>query len=263
MTHAAANDDVLASVGASFGATAFSGSLLLAVPVVALAGLVSFLSPCVLPLVPGYLSYVTGLAGADLAEARRGRMVAGSALFVVGFSAVFVAVAAAGGTVGYWLRAYQRELEVGLGLLTVALGLMFLGAVRLPFLARDIRVHRWPRLGLAGAPLLGMLFGLGWTPCVGPTLSAVVMLGVTEGGAARAALLGATYSLALGLPFVLAAVAYRRAIGAFGWVRRHYSWVMATGGILLVVLGVLITTGLWKQWTLGMQGWVAGFTVAI
>lgn len=241
--------------------TVLDGSLLLAVPVAVVAGLVSFLSPCVLPLVPGYLSYVTGLAGRDLGEARRGRMAAGSALFVLGFSVVFVALAAFAGSLGLWLQEYRRPLEIGLGGLTVLLGLAFLGAV--PWLQRDVRVHARPAAGLAGAPALGVLFGLGWTPCIGPTLSAVLSLGLTEGGAGRSAGLGVAYCVGLGVPFVLAAVAYRRAMGAFGWVRRHYAWVVRGGGVLLVVLGVLLATGIWAQLTLGMQGWISGFTVAI
>lgn len=253
----------MTGVGEAFRQTAFDGSLWLAVPVVALAGLVSFLSPCVLPLVPGYLSYVTGLAGTDLAQARRGRMAAGSALFVLGFSAVFVAISAAGGTVGAQLLSYRRELEVVLGLTTAAMGLVFLGVLRTGWLQRDVRVHRWPSFGLAGAPLLGVLFGLGWAPCIGPTLAAVIALGLPGGDPGRAALLGGVYSLALGLPFVAAAVAYRRAMGAFAVVRRHYGWVLGTGGVLLVGLGLLVASGLWAQWTLGMQGWVSGFTAPI
>jgi len=237
------------------------GSLLLAVPVAALAGLVSFLSPCVLPLVPAYLSYVTGLAGVDLATVRRGRMVLGGALFVLGFTAVFVSFGAFFGYVGNDLLAHQALIQRVLGTLTVALGMVFLGLV--PQLARDVRVHRVPAVGLVGAPMLGVMFGLGWTPCIGPTLGAVLALASTSAGAGRGALLTAVYCLGLGLPFLATAVAYRRALGAFGWVKRHYVWVVRLGGVMLVVLGLLLVTGLWNELSVQMRVWTSNFTPAI
>src|SRR6476619_3297574 len=164
-------------LGDWFASTAYQGSLVLAVPVALVAGLVSFFSPCVVPLLPGYLSYATGLSGADLADGRRGRMLGGSLLFVLGFSFVFVSYGALIGAVGEWL------FTVVLGSLTILLGLVFLGVV--PWLQRDWRIHRVPAVGLAAAPLLGVLFGLGWAPCIGPTLSAVQALALHEGTAAR------------------------------------------------------------------------------
>jgi cytochrome c-type biogenesis protein len=232
-------------MGDWFSEQAASGSLLLAVPVALLAGLVSFFSPCVIPLLPGYLSYATGLSGADLEQARRGRMLLGSVLFVLGFSVVFVALGTLSGALGSWLVTWRRELTVLLGVLVIALGLAFAGLV--PLLQRDWRVHRVPAVGLAAAPVLGFLFGLGWTPCIGPTLAAITTLSINEATAGRGALLSAIYALGLGLPFVLAGLAYRRALGAFGWVRRHQVWVTRAGGLMLVAVGVLLVTGWWDQ----------------
>lgn len=231
-------------LGATFQDTVLSGSLLLAIPVAMIAGLVSFFSPCVVPLLPGYLSYATGLSGADLGSGRRGRMLAGSLLFVLGFSFVFVSWGALFGSVGDWLFEWQRQLEIGLGILVIALGIAFLGA--LPFLQRDFRIHRVPAVGLGAAPLLGVLFGLGWTPCIGPTLAAVTSLSVNEASAGRGALLSLAYCLGLGVPFIVVALAYRRALGAVGWVRRHQAWVTRMGGLMLIVVGLLLVTGWWE-----------------
>lgn len=241
--------------------TVTDGSLLLAFPVAALAGLVSFASPCVLPLVPGYLSYVTGLSGSDLAAHRRGRMLTGGVLFVIGFSVVFVSFGMAFGQLGYELQAHQRTITIVLGVVTVLLGLMFMRV--LPGLNREVRIHARPGAGLAGAPLVGALFGLGWTPCIGPTLSAVESLAFSDGGAARGAVLSLAYCIGLGVPFVFAALAYRRALGAFGVIKRHYLAVMRVGGGLLVVIGVLLVTGLWTDLTQSAQHWTANFQVAI
>ncbi|GAA3493804.1 hypothetical protein GCM10019016_009030 [Streptomyces prasinosporus] len=153
-------------LAAGLDATVVSGSLLLALPIAGLAGAVSFFSPCVLPLVPGYLSYITGVSGADLAEARRGRILAGTLLFLAGFTAVFVSFGAAFGYAGNTLLEYQEPLIRILGALTIVMGLSFMGV--LPGIRREWRLHRRPAAGLAGAPMLGVLFGLGWTPCIGP-----------------------------------------------------------------------------------------------
>lgn len=241
--------------------TVGSGSLLAAAPVAVLAGIVSFASPCVLPLVPGYLSYVTGLSGEDLAEQRRGRLLAGGALFVLGFSAVFVAYGVAFGGLGQWLNEYRDPITRTLGGVTIVLGLGFMGLF--PWLQRTVKPVRSPAAGLAGAPILGVLFGLGWTPCVGPTLSAIQTLAFTEASAARGALLAFAYCLGLGLPFLATAVAYRRALGTFAVVKRHYRLVVRAGGGMLVLLGVLLVTGWWGGLIASMQTWINGFEPVI
>ena len=281
----------------TFVATVTDGPMLLALPVAAAAGLVSFLSPCVLPLVPGYLSFVTGLAGADLAaepapaarteavaaataggggaggtataapsqavspSAGRGRVVLGSVLFVLGFTAVFTTAGAFFGGLGSLLLEYKSIIDVVLGALTILLGLSFLGLV--PGMQREFRVHRLPQAGLAGAPMLGVLFGVGWTPCLGPTLAAVQTLAYTQASAGRGALLTAAYCLGLGLPFILTAVAFRRALSAFAVVKRHYRAVMNTGGILLIVVGLLLVSGIWNQIIESMRGLIAGYGTAL
>lgn len=254
------------SIGGWFHDTALTGSILLAIPVALIAGTVSFFSPCVLPLLPGYLSYVTGLSGADIVERGssgvRGRMLMGSLLFVLGFSFVFVAVAGAFGQIGYWLADHQATLTKVLGLLTVVLGLVFAGIV--PWLQRDMRVHSVPAVGVTAAPMLGVLFGLGWTPCIGPTLAAVLSLGGTFGAnPSRSALLAFVYCLGLGIPFILAAVGFRRMMGAVAFVRRHQVWVMRLGGAMLVTVGLLMLTGVWAEMIAALQGWIGGFETAV
>ena len=254
------------------------GSLLIALPVAAVAGLVSFLSPCVLPLVPGYLSFVTGLSGQELGDTRgpqpagdtlvrtetpvrRGRVLLGSVLFVLGFSAVFITGGALFGGLGGLLVEYRSVVDRVLGALTVLLGLVFLGV--LPGLQREVRFHRLPSPGLAGAPLLGVLFGVGWTPCLGPTLAAVQTLAYTQASAGRGALLTDGYCAGLGIPFVLTGLAFRRALGAFAVVRRHSTMVMRIGGGLLVVVGLLLVSGLWETLMLDVRSWVGGFETVV
>ena len=223
-----------------------SGSMALAIPVAVIAGLVSFFSPCVIPLLPGYLSYATGLSGADIAsgDARRGRMLAGALLFVLGFTIAFVLLGAFFGAAGGWLLVNERLLSIILGVVSIVLGLAFLGLV--PWLQRDVRVHRVPAIGLAAAPLLGFLFGVGWSPCVGPTLGVISTLAYNEGTPGRGAVLLAFYSLGLGLPFVVAALAWRRSLVAFGFLRRHMVWITRAGGVMMILVGVLLVTGWWE-----------------
>lgn len=242
--------------------TVTSGALLIALPIALLGGLVSFFSPCVLPLVPGYLSYVTGVSGVDLGDARRGRTVAGASLFVVGFTAVFVSGGALFGYFGQTLQEYSGTLSKVLGVLMILMGIFFMGLM--PWMTqREFRIHKKPVSGLVGAPLLGALFGIGWTPCLGPTLASVNALAITEATAGRGAILSVAYCLGLGVPFVLAAVAFRKALGAFSWVKRHYVWVMRIGGGMMIVTGLLLLTGAWGSMMQELQGWSNGFTVGI
>ncbi|WP_042381456.1 cytochrome c biogenesis CcdA family protein [Streptacidiphilus melanogenes] len=245
--------------------TVQSGALILAVPVALLGGLVSFFSPCVLPLVPGYLSYVTGFSAVDLAEAqgrRRGRLLAGASLFVLGFTAVFASEGALFGYFGERLLAHQRAIDVVTGVLTVLLGLAFMGL--LPgFTQRELRSHRKPVVGLLGAPLLGAVFGVGWTPCIGPTLASVNFLASQEASAGRGALLTVVYCFGLGLPFIAVALAFRRVLGAFAWVKRHYTLVTRLGGGMLVLVGVTLATGLWAQLVYQVQVWTSGFSTGV
>ncbi|MFJ3235519.1 cytochrome c biogenesis CcdA family protein [Streptomyces sp. NPDC086787] len=242
--------------------TVFNGALLVALPVAVLGGLVSFFSPCVLPLVPGYLSYVTGVTGTDLGEARRGRMVAGAALFVLGFTAVFVSTGALFGYAGQSLQEHKETLSKVLGVFMILLGIFFMGLM--PWLTqREFRFHKRPAAGLVSAPVLGALFGIGWTPCIGPTLASVVALSSQQASAGRGAILTVAYCLGLGVPFVLTAVAFRKALGAFSWVKRHYVWVMRIGGTMMIVTGVLLLTGAWDSLVNEMQTWSNGFTVGI
>lgn len=244
-----------------FAETVSSGSLLLAVPVAVLAGLVSFFSPCVVPLLPGYLSYVSGVGVQDLETAGRGRMLAGSVLFVLGFTAVFVAGGALFGAAGQELFAYRRPISIVLGLVVIVLGLAFMGLV--PALQREVRIHAVPTVGVAIAPVLGVFFGLGWLPCIGPTLGAVLTLANTEGTLERGAFLTLTYSLGLGIPFVVAALAFRRFMGAVRWAREHQRAISRTGGALLVTVGVLLVTGVWDAIVLDLQAWAGGYGAAI
>jgi cytochrome c-type biogenesis protein len=253
-----------ASVATSFQNTVLSGQLLLAVPVALIAGLVSFLSPCVVPLVPGYIAYVTGLSGADLdgeVRRRRGRVLLGSFLFVLGFSAVFVSLGALFGGVGENLRAHVEVLDRILGIFVIVFGLAFMGLI--PGMQREFRFHRLPAAGVAGAPVLGVLFGVGWTPCIGPTLGAVQSLALDGSSASRGALLTLAYCLGLGIPFIVVALLFRRALGALAVVKRHYALITRLGGALLVVVGILLVTGLWNTFVGYLQHGISSYSTAI
>lgn len=234
---------------------AISGPLLLALVVSLAAGAVSFASPCVVPLVPGYLAYLAGLVGAETPAvstdepARTGRMrVTGAALlFVAGFTVVFGAASILVFGVSNSLLANEQLLERIGGVVTILMGLVFIGLV--PALQRDFRLHTVPKAGVFGAPLLGAVFALGWTPCLGPTLTGVLSLAdATEasfGNTARAVLLVVAYCLGLGLPFVVLALGARWAVRATGWLRRHVRGVQILGGVLLLCVGVALVTGFW------------------
>ena len=236
---------VLAS---GFSSTVTDGSLVPAAGVALLVGVLGFLSPCVLPLVPGYLSYVAGLAGAgpDEGAHRQRRMVGGALLFVLGFTAVFVATGALFGTLGSSISVHRVLLERIFGVVTIGMGLVFLGRFR--FLQREAKFHRLPQAGLLGAPLLGLTFGLAWTPCLTPTFGAVYALAATQGTAGRGALLSVFYCLGLGVPFLLVAMGLGWVSGALTVVRRHTRLVSQIGGAVLIVMGILLLTGVWDHW---------------
>jgi cytochrome c-type biogenesis protein len=273
-------------MGATFERIAENGPLLLAVCAAALAGLVSFLSPCVLPLVPGYLSYVTGLVGADLEGQRerrgprlsdsdvagppanrggggvalaarprvwpvRGRVLAGTGLFIAGFTVVFVLTAILVANVGQALLVHRRAVQVVVGALVVLLGLAFLGLV--PGLQREFRIHRLPAAGLLGAPVFGAVFALSWAPCVGPTLGAVLGMAAVSGRTDRAVVLAVAYCLGLGLPFVVFGLAFHRLLGVFRAVRRNSRWVTRLGGGLLILVGLALVTGAWQGFVIWLQ----------
>ena len=271
-----------------------SGPLILALPVAAAAGAVTFLSPCCLPLVPGYLSFVTGMAGAGGSPAAaaapgdapgpvpadgsgvavaapplaatatappRGRVVAGTALFVLGFSVVFVAYGAALGGLGHLLTGHARLLTRVLGGLTILLGLLFAGVLdRFSFAGRIVRPAARPKAGLAGAPLLGVMFGLGWTPCIGPTLTAVLALSASSGTVARGAVLAFVYALGLGIPFLLVSFGFQVAMRTFAFFRRRARLVTRIGGAMLICVGLLEVTGAWFTFMDWLQAhWVSGY----
>lgn len=239
-----------------------SGSMPIAVAVAAAAGMISFASPCVLPLVPGYLGYVTGLNGLELERQHRGRMAWGAGLFVLGFTTVFVLTTATFSAATQLLVGHQDLLQRVLGVLVVALGLVFLGLA--PGSARTAKLGWRPHVGLAGAPLLGAVFAIGWTPCSGPTLAAVQALSVSAGGGAqRGVVLAVAYSLGLGIPFLLIALAYSRASVALALLRRHQRGLQLFGGGLLVLVGLLMATGLWTDLMVRTATWVLGFEVAV
>ncbi|MDG4827906.1 cytochrome c biogenesis CcdA family protein [Solwaraspora sp. WMMD1047] len=325
-------------MGEAFAELARGGPLLLAFGAAALAGLVSFLSPCILPLVPGYLSYVTGLAGSQLDVARaappatgtetaavgggppaddsadaagtgtaggvavaggtagvavgggtagvavaggsapagggavavaerpdqpavRGRVLAGTLLFVAGFTVVFTLTAIFFSTIGRVLFTHRRPLEIGAGLLVIVLGLAFLGLV--PGMAREFRIRRLPAAGLLGAPVFGATFALSWMPCVGPTLGAVLMMATVSGKTDRAVLLAVAYCLGLGLPFVVFGLAFERLLGVFRAVRRNSRWVTRLGGALLILVGLALVSGAWQSFLAWLQPAIGATEVVI
>lgn len=229
---------------AGFSHTVTDGPLLVAAGVAALVGVIGFLSPCVLPLVPGYLSYVAGLAG-DAPRPSQRRMVLGALLFVLGFTAIFVAQGAAFGELGSSINAHRVGIEQIMGVVTILMGIVFLGGI--PFLQREFRIHRLPRAGLLGAPLLGVAFGLAWAPCLTPTFGAVYTMALTQGTAGRGAFLTVFYCLGLGLPFVLVALGFGWVTSVLGFVRRYRVWVSGLGGLLLIGIGILLVSGEWDH----------------
>ncbi|WP_430791031.1 cytochrome c biogenesis CcdA family protein [Actinoplanes sp. G11-F43] len=248
-------------MGDAFEGAVTGGPMLLAIGAAVIAGLVSILSPCVLPLLPGYLSYVTGLAGSDMetvmgrggattvSTARKltlkGKVLLGSLLFVLGFSAVFTLMVTMFANIFLELSANQRILNTVGGVLIIVLGIAFLGWI--PGLQREIRISRMPSAGLLGAPVLGAVFAISWTPCIGPTLGAINVLAVTTGQSDRAAVLAIAFSLGLGLPFVIFGLFFRRLLGVFTAIRRNSRWVTRIGGGMLILVGLALVTGAWNQ----------------
>ncbi|MEV8213724.1 cytochrome c biogenesis protein CcdA [Leifsonia sp. NPDC077715] len=242
------------------GQIVFSGQLLLALPIALLAGLVSFASPCVLPLVPGYLAYVGGISDPG-AKRDRSRLLTGVALFILGFAIVFVAYGAAFGALGYWLVRWQDVVVRILGGLVIVMGLVFIG--QFSFLQRTIKPTWRPATGLIGAPLLGIVFGLGWTPCIGPTLAAISALSVGSGSPWRGALLGLFYCIGLGIPFLLVALGFDWVAGSVAFLKRHIRAINIIGGALLVVIGILMVTGLWSELMSQFLAVIQGFEPAL
>jgi cytochrome c-type biogenesis protein len=298
-----------------------SGPVLLAIPVAAAAGAITFLSPCCLPLVPGYLSYVTGMSGsaADTADAEpelvragaatatagaataavgpsvaasaagpgaaaigpgsagpgpalavvpaqpRSRVVLGTLLFVLGFSALFAVEGITVSSVGDALASHADGLSRILGAVIILLGLMFMGVFdRFTVAGRIFRPSYRPRAGLAGAPLLGVMFGLSWTPCIGPTLTAVLVLGENSGTALRGGVLAFVYGLGIGIPFLIVAFAFQRGVTVFGWARRHARLITQIGGVMLIAVGVLEVTGMWASAIVWLKvHWLSGYTPPI
>lgn len=250
-------------IGESFAQIAFSGSMLLAIPVALLAGLISFASPCVVPLVPGYVGFLGGLAGSQ-AQAQstntsrvRGRVFLGMVLFILGFTVVFVLTGVLTGALGVALAQWSDTLTRVLGVVVALMGLAFMGVI--PALQNEKRIHHIPQTGLWGAPVLGFVFGLGWTPCLGPTLVAINSLALSEGSAGRGAVLAVAYSIGLGLPFLLIAVGMEKSKNALKFLRKHRLAIMRIGGGMLMVLGIAMATGLWTKLSNVLSTWI-GYT---
>ena len=256
----------MTSIGEQFSQIAGSGPMLLAIPIAAIAGVISFLSPCVLPLVPGYIGYVTGLTGTSLEDQKPARVILGVLLFMIGFSAVFVAIGLVFSLTGVLLSAWADVINRIMGVIVIIAGIVFMGGFSL--LQRSWKIAHRPRAGLWGAPVLGGTFAFSWAPCMGPTLAAVLALTASFGptgtdAMVRGAVLTLSYCLGLGIPFTLVALLLIRGGGRMKWVKEHHAAITRVGGAVLVGVGLLLVTGVWTQWVNGLQGLIGGFSTVV
>ncbi|MGI9198756.1 MAG: cytochrome c biogenesis CcdA family protein [Candidatus Nanopelagicaceae bacterium] len=227
-----------------------SGNLILALPIAAIAGLISFASPCVIPLVPGYLSYAAGFSKS------RGKLLLGSTLFVLGFTALFITYGALFGSLGSQISANQRTISIVLGIFTIVLGLIFMGRIKM---MRTYKFTKSTQSGLLGAPILGFLFGLGWTPCIGPALAAVQTLAIESASASRGAILSIAYCFGLGTPFILSGLYLDKSERFRKFLARNGEKISFVGGVLLILVGIAQLTGTWDSWMISLRSLISGF----
>ena len=245
----------------TIGELVFSGPLLLALPVAIAAGFVAFASPCVLPLVPGYLGYVSGFSGSSTTTRPTARLVVGVVLFILGFSAVFISFSIVFASLGAALISWVDVILRVAGLLLILMGFVFIGQVS--FLQRTTKLPLGSANGFLGAPILGVVFGLGWAPCIGPTLIAVNTLAFSVGDIPRATALAIAYCLGLGIPFLLIALGFGWVTGAVAWLKQHIRAINITGGVILMAIGMAMVSGVWQMWMSSLQAVIGGTTTPL
>lgn len=238
------------------------GQLLVASLIALLAGIISFASPCVLPLVPGYLAYVGGVAGdSGDGRAHKGRVFLGSVLFIAGFTAVFMAIMTLAGSVGSWMVRWEDVIIRVMGVVVIVMGLVFMG--QFGAMQRTQKINIKPKVGLIGAPVLGVVFAIGWAPCMGPTLTTIFALSFDQGSVSRAATLAMFYCIGLGLPFMLIALGFGWMTRVTGFLKRHIRAINIAGGVLMMLIGVLMVTGLWSLLMSQLQVVISGFVTPL